>query len=211
MGLCVNILAGKADNFEDTGRQGDEVIGLLIDTMSKARAEPNFQAHEFNETTTLCRKVLWERISLCQRHSIEESRAEAVIAPLKALFLRIESIRLEDPGTFGRPTLYPRHYDDGWNPYSINLYPSFEAKYRRLIIRFMDDLGSARDALYAERRSTMELERDNSVVIETSYDGDRFNIENTRDAWPYEVTANSFKGLSLEKDAPCLHSFLHKV
>jgi hypothetical protein len=214
MGSCVNVLAGKADNLEDSARQGDEAIGLLIDIMNKARTEPNFQAREFSETITLCRKVLWERISLCQRHFIEVSRAKAVINPLKALFLRVESIRLEDPGTFGTPTLYPCHYDDGWNSFSISLYPSFEAKYRRLIIRFMDDLGSARNALYAERRSTMELERDIPVGdtrIETSYDGNRPDVENNRDAWPYEVTADSFKGLSLERDAPCLYNFLHKV
>jgi hypothetical protein len=214
MTLCVLTLAGKAENLEETAQYGDEAIGLLIDAMSKARTEPNFQAEEFNQITFLCRKVLWERMTLCQNHLIPESKTEAVITPLKALFLRVESIQLDDPGTFGKPALYPRRYNEGWHSFTISLLPSFLPKYRRLLVTFMDDLSSARDALYADKRSTMELYRDDGsegTDTDLGDDSDEFDVKIHRDAWPYEVTADSFKDLSLERDAPCLHRFLRKV
>jgi hypothetical protein len=215
MASCVKTLAGKAENLEETAQYGDEAIGLLIDTMSKARAEPNFQAEEFNETLSLCRKVLRERMSLCQNHLIPESKTKAVVTPLKALFLRVESIQLDDSGTFGKPTLYPCRYNEGWDFFTISFLPSSLPKYRRLLVTFMDDLSSARDALYADKRSTMmDLEQDDrseGMDTDLNDDSDGFDVEARRDAWPYDVTADSFKGLSLERDAPFLHSFLRKV
>ena len=218
MSFCVSILAGRADNLEESARDGDETIGLLIDTMSKARTEPNFQESEFNQTTTLCRKVLWERVLLCQKHLIPDSKTEAAIAPLKDLLLRVESIQLEDPGTFGEPELYPHRYQDGWYSFTIDLFPLYRRTYRRVLVKFMDDLSHARHALYADKRSAMEFELDDQ---KDSYDvRDPWSISHTRhawstsrtrDAWPYEVMANTFKGLSLEKDAPFLYEYLRKV
>lgn len=207
MEYCVNIMVGKADNLEETARDGDETISLLIDTMSKARTEPSFRVHEFTGTLSLCLQVLRGRVTLCQNHSIDPVATTAAIAPIKDLLLRMEGIQLEDPGTFGEPTRYPGYYEGSW---SNNQYPLYQTKYRRVLIRFLDDLSRARDTLYAEKYSGMLDDQDRELA-EPADDWAHPRGHVSRDVWPWRVESNDFRGLSLEKDAPFLHAFVHKV
>lgn len=208
MSSCTTILAGKAENLEATARDGDEVVRLLIDAMSKARTEPSFSSYEFSRIYSLCLQILWARLKLCQKHSISESRTRSVINPIKELFLCTEKIQLDDPGTFGQPALYPDYYQVGWSSLSTDLYPSYQIKYRAVAIAFLDDVSQARDALYAEKRTALLDDQS-----EPSAKAEQHDVETgpSRYPWPCAVNPKDFTGLSLEKDAPLFYAYLFKI
>lgn len=198
MQQCTSILAGDAKNLEESAYVGDEILDLYVETMSKARTEPGFVSSEFTSAYTQIASVLVERLRLCQRHSISLERTRAVVSPLEALCLRVEEIVLDDPGTFGEALPYPTLYSSGWGSYNLN-DSTLLAPYRRVLVNFMDNLGRARDAVYAERRTSINSTERTLLWHERLY------------PWSFSFNSDLFEDLSIEKDAPFLMEYLTKV
>jgi hypothetical protein len=212
---CVPLLAGNVTNLEESAYVGDEILDLYIETMSKARTEPGFTSDQFTSANTLLRLVLWERLSLCQRHSISLERARAVISPLEALYLRVEETILDDPGTFGEQPPYPGLYQEIWGSRSLNNQDSeyrtrwgrygtvkctvLSNTYCRAFVNFMDNLARARSAIYDERRMAIDGADRELRIHERIY------------PWGYIVGAGLFKDFSIEEAAPFLMEYLKKV
>jgi hypothetical protein len=212
---CVPLLAGDVTNLEESAYVGDEILDLYIETTSKARTEPGFTSDQFTSANTLLRLVLRERLLLCQRHTVSLERTRAVISPLEALYLRVEEIILDDPGTFGEQPPYPGLYKEGWGTYSLTnqdseslmrwgRYRTLKSRalstiYRRAFVDFMDNLARARSAIYDERRTAIggtdrELRRHERIY-----------------PWGHIIGAGIFKDLSIEEEAPFLMEYLKKV
>jgi hypothetical protein len=212
---CVPLLAGDAANLEESAHVGDEILDLYIETMSKARTEPGFTSDQFTFANTLLKTVLWERLLLCQRHSVSLERARAVISPLEALYLRVEEAVLDDPGTFGEQPPYPGLYVGVWSSHTLANQDSeslmrwgryrtlnsraLSAIYCRAFVNFMDSLARARSAFYDDRRTAIggtvrKLRRHERIY-----------------PWGYIIDAGLFKDLSIEEAAPFLMEYLKKV
>jgi hypothetical protein len=211
----VPLLAGDATNLEESAYVGDEILDLYIETMSKARTEPGFTLDQFTSANMLLRIVLWERLLLCQRHSISLERAHAVISPLEALYLRVEETVLDDPGTFGEKSPYPGLYREvrgshalinqdseylmRWGRYRTLKFRALSGIYCRAFVNFMDNLARARSAIYDQRR----------MAIDSTERGLRSHKRIY--PWGYSIGFSIFKDLSIEEAAPFLMEYLKKV
>jgi hypothetical protein len=191
----------------------------------KFRGEPNFRPHKFDVTFSIIRTILMQRLDVCQKDNLPFETVEAVISPILSLLLRAEQIQLDDPATFGRPPLYPRIYSEDYYAPSIggkddHGYASYSRRgeacvpipriklsteYRRILIRFMDQLGRARQELYMEIKS----KREGDVVSGSQRESDV--ASNDRFGWPCKVTGKYLQDLPWEKDAPFLSEYIQKA
>jgi hypothetical protein len=213
---CAALLAGNHLNIEETASHGNEVLSLCIDALEKMRAEPSYAGYQFTPVYRYIRSVLSERLDTCHRFFIPESTAEATIAPLKFLFLRAEKSQLD---AFEITQSYPVVLEEEWPSYEVGdqsgtstgynwsqyhyntekTRAKLSKGYRRVLIRFMDQLGQAREKMYAERRMQQET------------DAEQVQKEGKRFPWYYTIADCFLKGLPWEEDAPCLAEYLRQV
>ncbi|CCA66763.1 hypothetical protein PIIN_00443 [Serendipita indica DSM 11827] len=212
MDLYIRILVGNSNDPVASARIGDEIVGAFIETMAEARKEPGFHAFSFRPIFSILRNILIGRLELCQRFR-KEGTAKELIAPLADLFIRAEKIMLDDPGTFGRPTSHPACYNESYGTYTfsshkwspnnndwgykkeVNLSPAS----RKILVRFLEDLGQTRDGIYDDLRSTIGVE----TVEDKSWNG--------RFPWPYLVDQSFLRDISVDEYAPRLMDHLKKI
>ena len=208
MELYIKLLVGNSKEPVASARVGDEIVAAFIETMAEARKEPGFTAHTFRSILSILRNMLVGRLELCQRFGMEHT-AKQLITPLMDLYVRAEKIMLDDPGTFGMPMSHPARYIDSYRTHTFNSHQwsmdsawgykknvSLSPFYRKILVRFLEDLGQTRDGIYADLRAT--------IGLQTQKARDKF-------PWPYLVERKFLMGLSVEEDAPRLMEYLQKV
>lgn len=175
--------------------------------MEKIRGEPGYKKSQFTPIYGYIRSVLLERLELCQRFFIPGNVSEAIIAPLRALLMRAEKSQLDAfevrqwyPVVLGSAT-WEQVGVINWHGYGSRTKQKqkLTKEYRRILVRFMDKLGRARDEMYAELRMQQE-----TGAIPPQPSGQRF-------PWCYMIADGFLKDLPWEADAPFLADFIRKV
>ncbi|PVF91656.1 hypothetical protein CPB86DRAFT_820318 [Serendipita vermifera] len=206
-GSCTPVIAGLLQDFEENAKHGDIILSAFIDTIDKARKEPGFNSGDSDTCYMFIYDVLKSRMHLAQNHRLPVEIIERAISPLAELFLRVEKMCLNDPGTFNLFPNYPTTY--GWYQIgrsvssgrsgSLSKAVRLSTPYRRVVTRFMDKLAAQREAIHKERRESLEIL------------GRDLNDWDQRYPWPYHVDADFLKDFPWEEDAPVLLEYLNKV
>lgn len=190
-------LAGHKPNFVQSGRDGDEVLLLLLDNLRRSRGEPDAQSlrNYYHSLGHLIYITLEARIHLLDCHSVPEGDAHAILAPLGQVLLEHHRLRRADQATYGVLPHWPHLYDSPWLG-SLHLSKRMAAP----VIRMLDEIGKATEEEYQGARATMPV------------DGEVPKIKGQFGRWPWFVKVQPDGDFVLPwNQAPFFCNYLEKV